>query len=165
MKIKILKDIPGYKAGEMIQSPGLLFFAAPADRESLQRHDVILLIKEGFAEEVKDEINMEKIRLNAYIPECGECDELNLEERNFFTAYRIVKAVIEKLNDGWKLDWDKSVSERKYIINYNFRAKEWYIRSTGYHLEDFSPVCKTHDSALKVIELCRPELEILFGVK
>lgn len=173
MKIKILKDIPGYpgyKIGEIIEvpqkGPEVNFFESVIMR---------LAVYEGNAavvpEEVKDEIDMKEIRekydlpitfgewLENKVPGCIPFDDLR-----FFINYRIVKAVIEKLNGTYKVDW-RSFHTNKWGIKFNHTTctlSPWAEERIQY-----SPIphCVSLEITEKVIELCEPELKILFGVK
>lgn len=173
MKIKIIKDIPGYKAGYETDERTMSI-------HSLNGFDYTCegLITCGFAEEIKDDIDIEAIRekyklfsvhMNNFDKEKTHSWEflpaLNEDEMVFINAYRIVKEVIDQFNCDWKPDWEKSISERKYTPSYDYHDKKWYIQSTGFHIENIFPPCKNREDCQKVIELCEPELKVLFGVK
>lgn len=70
MKIKLLKDIPGYVAGTIVHGINgkscLIYSPAYAvdnsgDKFNLIKYPFETLLSEGFAEEVKDEIDIEEI--------------------------------------------------------------------------------------------------------
>lgn len=168
-KIRILKDIPGYKAGEIFDwGSGLLSYTHSPSGE-LDRcilYSKKELIDLDFAEEVKDEIDMKEIR-KQYEPsrvnwgagriQTYSVPKMTLEECEWFTAYRIVKAVIEKLNAG-----EKDTFEIYYVHKnlFSYHGGGMFQKQTG-----FLPMMASEDIAQKVIELCRPELEVLFGAK
>lgn len=165
MKIKILKDIPGYKAGTIILCDGLIHI----DKEnSSDTYTVYQLIKEGFAEKVKDEIDMEEIRKQIYRNTCSYCEQSMDKEicsdTAWFTAYRIVKAVIEKLNGDWKPNWN-SDEFNKYQIGFSYEKGKFQV-DTACRLDSCAFLTlKNNETSYKVIEICEPELKILFGIK
>jgi len=164
MKIKLLKDIPGYKAGETYATAGE-FLSYNTQWTPYYWSD---LIRDGWAEEIKDDIDIEEIRnkvfksrdvLSSYWNEIG----ITAQESDFFTAYRIVKAVIEKLNGDWKPEMEK-ISHNDFIC--------WSKVSESFKMNDCSkdhvsviPYIKDHVVGNQVISLCEPELKVLFGVK
>lgn len=167
MKIRILRDIPGYEAGETVKlSPDIeygVFFSQN------QRHVTVKsLIRDGWAEEVKDDIDIEAIRksfkpmwkTNYLIP------NTTIEEIKFIEAYRIVKAVIDQLNGEWEPDWNK----KTFFISLDRISSEIKIgtnHDVNYNIRNNSsllPACRDLMSAYEVIRLCEPELRTLFGV-
>lgn len=169
-KIKILKDIPCFKAGEIVEtSEGSLGLNVTGSGLKMRCHyDYQNLIEGGWAEEVKDEFNIDEIRsrLNdLYTPDptpdsvwSVHCD---IKEAKFFTAYRIVKAVIDKMNTEVP---DKVRLDNSYI-DYHYGTEGFAVCTDGSRKVSLLPgICNT-EIGEKVIELCRPELEVLFGVK
>lgn len=161
MKIKILKDIPGYKAGEEIHvsdikdaTPEKVFNFTKNDGFA---YDYCFLIKDGFAEEIKDDIDIEAIR-NRFNKD--EIFPIHSDEINFFNAYRIVKAVIDQLNEDWKPDEETQTYEI-----YWYGSKERMNVFPSMNTRSMNPLCKDKETAQRVIELCEPELKVLFGVK
>lgn len=222
MKIKLLKDIPGYKAGEILEGlpSGVLYFTPvyASDKETTRPFSfpVDSLIESGWAEEVKDEhicpfdefsiyhCSGEKFKELGNLSACEygtKCiqaleayykpvsDEIDIEEiretflqkkynslhtkgatmemsgyeADWFTAYRIVKAVIEKLNGDWKPDWS-NIDLDKWTIVYNHEDKHFTVNNNQYFECTFWYL-KDQDTTKKVISLCEPELKVLFGVK
>lgn len=158
MKIKILKDIPGYKAGEY-ESDG--FITGHEDYE----YSASLLVKNGFAEYIKDDIDIEAIR-KSFKPIWLTHDLIpnnTIEEINFIEAYRIIKAVTDQLNGDWKPDY--SISQPKFYVYRTTEYFEWRISADDGIITSIIPKCKDRETAEKVIELCESELKVLFGVK
>lgn len=155
MKIKLLKDIPAYKKDEILElgptvQYGMFFMT---NRWVTAKS----LISDGFAEEVKDEIDMEQFRKNYDHSICSK------EEQRWFGAYRIVKAVIDTLNGDWNMDWS---SVDNYLIRYNHLDHEFYAAYFSQPTQGFLlPYMKDRKTAEKVIKLCGPELKILFNIK
>lgn len=177
MKIKILKDIPGYKAGEIIQIENknnkLIFSAdfATADKPAqTNSYSIIYLLAHDFAEEIKDDIDIEAIRKSLriskslHINEYGSSHGLNSDELNFFTAYRIVKTVIDQLNGNWKPDWNDE-DQNKNLIIFNVETQKFNSDNWFSYNPSILGVCKNKNVSEKIIKLCEPELKILFGVK
>lgn len=154
MKIKLLKDIPQYKAGSICEDVKNLAFGYYYKQ----------LVEEGFAEEIKDDIDMEKIRKynSIYFPALG--NSITQIEAEWFTAYRIVKAVMDKLNGDWKPNWEDENTE-KYTILYNYDVKSFKTDYNYYRKYLILPSCKDEETAEKVISLCEPELKVLFNIK
>lgn len=165
-KIKLLKDIPGYKAGEIMEIARL---------DIVHSHLLLMAVLEepAMIEIIKDDIDIEKTR-EAWKYVTYETDTVSgkkwttlmtKEEAEWFTAYRIVKAVIEKLNDGWKPEWGKIgsyyVVQRRHIGGEEFIIANYNL---GYETS-ILPVFESEETAEKVISLCEPELKVLFGVK
>lgn len=174
MKIKIIKDIPGYNIGEVTEEEE----GYCIKKAGVSSYNTSFLLANGFSEEIKDDIDIEAIRNAALEWECllfvrpqYEKDGINGDIK-WLTSYRIVKAFIDHLNGEWKPEWEEIKNSR-----YLSEELKWFI--TGYHLniEEFNvvgyynqihsiiPACKDKETAQKVIELCEPELKILFGVK
>lgn len=174
MKIKITKDIPGYKAGEIIETDYLkMTISETAGRE----YNVKAFIADGWAEEIKDDIDIEAIRKEIkdsskiavigfdWAEEKESTTEsvvvIPMEFEPFITAYRIVKAVIDQLNGDWNPDWNdyNRKTSIRYDDNNGFSVDWFYGRVT------IIPICKDNKTAQKVIELVTEELKVLFGVK
>lgn len=160
MKIKILKDIPGYKTGELLEFPinDYVF--------GIYRYQVSVLIKQCFAEVVKDDTDIEAIRKswygmpNLYKPyENGKIINLN-----FYYAYLVVKAVVDQLNGDWKPDWQNQ-KQNKIAICYDHDNNLFKVNSWNYSQESIMPYLENKENGKKVIELCEPELKVLFGIK
>lgn len=153
MKIKIIKDIPGYKAGEIIILLG--------DTEDTFGHipgyefTRNFLINKGFAEIVKDNIDIEHIRTNI-----SYYMDKNSDDFEFVKSYRIVKAVIDQLEKY-------SRQERMYEIGLKIGSNgKFAARGLKGKQVTFSILPKGKLSTIeKVIELCDPELKLLFEVK
>lgn len=170
MKIKILKDIPGYKAGDILGGISLDSSAVFSRQYALKKstpsktvfinYPISVLLEEGFVEEVK-EIDMEGIK-NKILHQ-----EYVGHGQQFLIAYMTVKAVIEKLNDGWEIDWQSIPRDGDcYIFSYDHSSKEVLARWFNQPFQtSFLPYPKSKEIAEKVIELCGPELETLFGIK
>ena len=161
MKIKIIKDIPGYKAGEIVTPDADWMFEKEGFRYAIES-----IIHGGFAEEVKEyEIDMEEIRKQIYRTTCSYCEQSMDKEicsdTAWFTAYRIVKAVIEKLNGEWKATGKSS--QKVFYIQFSRMGKCFF--SDYWCDASFSMTAiKDQEISQKVIELCEPELKILFGI-
>lgn len=161
MKIKLLKDIPGYTAGGIRQFPEWDF--DEVNSHDRHKYDWPLLIKTGFAEEVKDDIDIEEIRNEIGMwtkDDNGRVNFLmgiNIKELDWFEAYRIVKAVIEKLNGDQKAE-----VEIIYSNSGNFTAM---AGCGGIERINILPSCKNVQAAKEAISLCESELKVLFGVK
>lgn len=169
MKIKLLKDIPGYKAGHVHDTKKN---GEMGDHSNFHYSSLRALIEEGWAEEV-DDIDIEEIRkqYNPYPmnrgvkPQDGYLlPKLTFEEMEWITAYRVVKEVIEKLNGDWKPVWDGEVNH-KYEIYYSYPEKQFDSEYQKYNMYQQIPVCKDRKTVKQVISLCEPELKILFGVQ
>ncbi len=162
MKIKILKDIPGYKAGKIIE----------VNNGNLGDHGNFSyihkpLIEQGWAEEIKDEIDIEEIRKITKVDMSGWYGNMTRDDLVWFNAYRVVKAVIEKLNGDWIPDF-KQVG--KYEIEYSYNGRDFgngnfSSELGGFYKYNILPFIKDSYTTEKIIQLCKPELEILFGVK
>lgn len=175
MKIKILKDIPG-----IIENTIFI-----PDKEGKihvygNTYKVKMLLDSGWAEEIKNEIDIEAIRKSLKItlmedgigthydpiahPERDKPWDIEVNEIEFFTAYRVVKKVIDILNGDWKPDWEGD-NYNKYYIRYDWEDKEFTYDSVKYISFNIFPVCKDNSIAQKVIGLCESELKILFDIK
>ena len=161
MRIRILKDIPGYRAGETEDVPR-------NGQITKHGHNYVVsrIIKEGFAEEVMETVDIEAIRTKMQLWTKDDYGHvhfikgINILEVDWFSAYRIVREVITRLNDGWEADCDNY--RKKYIIAHDedgFRGDWLYSRASQL------PPIKDEETARKVIDLCTPELEILFDIK
>lgn len=160
MKIKLLKNFLDCKVGDKDEDVTRLAMECYLNK----------LIDDGFAEIVKDDIDMEEIRKSfliephhLYDNEYINLPYPNKDEAEWFTAYRIVKAVTDKLNGDWKPDWEDENTE-KYAILYDYDVKSFEI--SGWCLSKYSiiPNYKDEETAKKVISLCEPELKVLFGI-
>lgn len=172
MKIKLLRDIPGFSKGW----EGNTEMECNSNFEILRqstvggdtRYSVSYLINMGWAEEIKeDDIDIEEIRTRG-LGDGGPDRYIKMsnEMYNWHKAYEIVKAVIEKLNGDWKPDWgDFSPQEKKVHILYSHDIKQWLSDATRWTNPSIIPYVKTHEIAKKVISLCEPELKVLFRVK
>ncbi len=164
MKIKILKDIPGYKAGHThdTEKNGIM-----GDHSNFTYSSLKVLIEDGWAEEIKDGVDIEAIR-NAYIgidawaPSIMSPD--NLDNRRFYKAYLVVKKVIDRLNGDWKPIYEIGM-EKYFIIGYDHNSKEFQWDNGSINQYTILPPCKNSEVTNKVMELCEPELKVLFGVK
>lgn len=162
MKIKILKDIPGYSATEVFDwGDGVLSYINSPSNGTLRKitYSKRELVDLGFAEEVKDEIDIGKIRREygaIYDHESNSLPALGMAESEFFSAYRIVKAVIEKLNGNLTGNWEIVKYEKGPTFTTQFYNGSKHNLLPGIALEK---------DTYTVLKLCKPELEILFGVK
>lgn len=168
MKIKLLKDIPGYKAGEIVDIPDDTVFYAKSIVQGFPNSTIGEALANGWAEEVKDEIDMEEVRNRFRERNIWDSDyqpsEKEKQETQFFNAYRIVKHVIDTLNGDWKADWNNS-QQTKYIIGYDHAYVATIILTGMVCKRGISLKCKDPKTAEKIISLCEPELKVLFGVK
>ena len=226
MNIRIKKDIPGYKAGEVYETSESELFYSKSALTPLPRLTLNTMIRDGWAEEVKehicvvddaiactgerfpvlgyaticeyrkqikdsctsyskpetpkDEIDMEEIRrkhdfeitFNKFTGKYyGMHPETKLptdDELKFFTAYRIVKYVIDTLNGEWEGDiTEVGVVEISYNTDCPFPYRKGFnVHSTTRGVRQcIIPVIKNTETAEKVISLCEPELRVLFSVK
>lgn len=156
MKIKLLKDIPGYEAG-IYNSEEILGITPNAHSV----YEIIKLIEEGFAEEIKDGIDIEEIRKSRRIDLDKFYGKITIEELEWFCAYRIVKAVIEKLNGDWK--W-KIGQESNCFISYTLKWSFYCDNASEGIQHTILPYCRNNEISKKVISLCEPELKILFNI-
>lgn len=162
-KIKLLKDIPGYKKGEILETkdeiyPTIIFSEIGLGFE----YNVSRLISHGWAEEIKDDIDIEEIRNDYLEVKAGGKYITNYSDSDaeWFTAYRIVKAVIEKLNgDSIELLY------AMWNIDYHFGSKTFAPLHDPTKILNILPMCGSAKIAAEVISLCEPELKVLFGVK
>lgn len=172
MKIRIKKEIPGYKVGEIMETGTSGFLSN--NNPNYHNYSVKNLIKESFAEEIKDDIDIEAIRRekspvgmhhnNHYFLSFDNADgEYSNEELEFFRAYRIVKAVIDQLNGDWKPDWQ--MENKVFCICFNHEYGKLDITYDIDKQYNILPYCKNEETAQKVIELCEPELKVLFNIK
>ncbi len=159
MKIKLLKDLPWVSRGNIIETnDGTVAFGS----SSLS---IVDLFAGEFIEEVKDDIDIEEIRKQHTWKESWGQQFLSLspDEHDFFTAYRIVKAVIEKLNGDWKPDME----DKDQV----FWEAMWDKSDNAFKTMDCRRVscmnipAASEEVIKKVIALCEPELKVLFGVK
>lgn len=177
MKIQIIKELPGQVPGKHIISVGedLILRYKSSTGHSCE-FDVRSLILEGFAEEIKDDIDIEEIREERGRKEnrmkYNWTQVMSQKERIWFDAYVTVKAVIEKLNGGWEPNWNihESVNEfapenENYFIQYSNKRKLFSDTYNYWTKVSLLPECKNSEIAQKVISLCEPELKILFEVK
>lgn len=168
VKLKILKDIPGYKAGEILGKSEYSLGVNLCGKNGVNCHySYEILIKDGWAEEVKeDEIDIEEIRekyfsINVYAPSIGSPEKSS--DRDFYHAYLIVKAVTDQLNGTGKVDW--KMDGFKYYIDFHHGIKSFGVTGQQYNQCQILPICKSEEIAKRVIDLCDPELKILFNVK
>lgn len=160
MKIKFIKNTQGFAIGDIIKKAGLasVVYSVSVDE----------LIKNGFAEEIKDDIDIEEIRktfnFKLSTPSEGFWTSGTKEEMEWFIAYRIVKACIEKLNGDWKFEL-KEDGDSNFFIDY--RLGEGFINDCGasYFQHSIIPYCKNSLVTQKLISLCEPELKVLFNIK
>lgn len=168
MKIKILKDIPGYKAGDIVTASDdeIGTFISKNQLSTVIKYYVLDIIC-GWAEEVKDEIDIEEIRFDRRLLWCQEFEDQKItkNEMDWFTAYRIVKDVIEKLNGYWKPNTNSGREVQHETIQLSLRTNTIMSDTYENYRVNILPMIKDGSTAEKVIELCNPELEILFGVK
>lgn len=162
MKIIILKDIPGYKAGDTIKSSQ----ECGSDLERF-RYDYQLLIDTGWAKEFTHGIDIIEIRKKP-LGDDGPARYINMSHPTYdwFKAYQIVKTVIDELNEDWKEKW--RTEQANCLITCEYKSpQDPFFRVVKYanHKMSILPNCKDEATAEKVIELCKPELEVLFGVK
>lgn len=167
--MKILKNIPGYKAGEIIESE--------TDNSKERVYEVLIgrnvtymfnpLIEQGYAEIVKDDIDIESIR-DKYRSMTWDGKDfkpvLQIDESLFFNAYRIVKTVIDQLNGDWKPDWNDE-DQNKNLIIFNVETQKFNSDNWFSYNPSILGVCKNKNVSEKVIKLCEPELKVLFGIK
>lgn len=168
MKIKLLRDIIGLKKGEIANTSTSTSQTVIVEKEMehtftrivIAEYNLTYLLNNGYAEEVKDEIDVEWIRKQKYFG----ASFLSIKELNFFIAYRVVKAVIEKLNDGWEPDWNEP-NQIKTYVSYDCSDNKLYDNNWSTVKTSVLPCLKDRESAQKLIKLCTPELKILFNVK
>lgn len=170
MKIKLLKDIPGYKAGETFPEVGRFMEVIDSrkpssDLQLTYKYDVSDLISEGWAKEVKDEIDMKEVR-ERYETYCDTFvhTQISPKEMEFFHAYRIVKYVIDTLNGDWIPEWNL-ISDCGLQIEWDAVNKDFFSAYMDrQYRKTFLPMIENDEKASKVIELCGPELKILFNI-
>ncbi len=163
IKIKILTNIPGYSAGKIEEirngKNGILIGYGHS-------YKVERLLESGWAEEIKYEIDVNSIRSkisNKYTDCAGHplgsmkvfCRD---EEAEWFTSYRIVEAVIKELN-GDIMDLYAMTN-----ICFCYITKKLSTIPDGNFRYNILPQCGSVEIAEKVIELCEPELKVLFGI-
>ncbi len=169
MKIKLIKDIPGYKAGEVLEFEKLGLERTDSRKACYPDYRADILITDGFAEEVKDEIDIEEIRNELYaVRNLRTADNFSHSELEFFTSYRIVKAVIEKLNGDWEYKHIHEGRDYYHKDHWSIILRDSEFKADNYlnwSLSSILPVIKDNQTAEKVISLCEPELKVLFGVK
>lgn len=176
MKIKILKDIPGFKAGEelgsevVIEGKYLVCIPGYAMNGSREKHDIIKypidqLQTWGFIQEIKYDVDIEAIRQKVSI-EVGIFESKTndyLPESKWFKSYLTVKEVITQLNGDWKPIYEVGMDHYQ-ILGYNYDEKKLIHDQDYYRLFTLLPPCRDVNVAEKVIELCEPELKVLFKV-
>lgn len=152
MKIKILKDIPGYKKDEVLD----------CSKYQPNKYDykVSYLIEDGYAEEVK-EIDIDEIRqynkwcISDWNNSITFYKDLGEKELEWFSAYRIVSEVIRQLND--------QTPERDEVeIYWCVDDGEFKSLCSGGGRSNILPVCNSEKIADEVIRLCEEELKTLF---
>lgn len=178
MKLKIIKEIPGYKGGEIVSIEDHTYFSSNTNKF---KYLGSALIEDGFAEEIKDNLDIEWIRRSTKFPvdfswaEIQDCGVMGLMKRDdliFLECYRFVKEVINQLNGDWKPDWEAVISNRldfikpKWFINgYSYHSKEFILIEYYKQQVSFLPAIKSLEIANEIIKICESELKILFGVK
>ena len=172
MKVKILKDM-GYKEGEIIEVKEGTSYDVRSVYLAISRGMTLgEAIEKGFAEEVKDEIDIEEIRrlikldlVTAPIPNISNRVGIKCldSEAEWFTAYRTVKSVIEKLNGDWKPNW-QDFDQVKWELGYSNKESKFSGISTNHWHYSIMPYVPDKETAEKVIALCEPELKVLFNV-
>ncbi len=155
MKIRINKDIPGYKAGEELKTPENMQIVSLGHTYVVNK-----LIKEGWAEEVK-ELDIDEIRRYYGGEDSWIISGSSLE---VYSAFTIVSKVIQTLNGDWKLDW-KDYNQAKYAIYYNHEGNEFEIARYSTYQNSILLYCKSQEIAEQVIKLCDKELRLLFNVE
>lgn len=163
MKIKLLKDIPCYSQGSEITL--LNINDTFGNKHSFKAKH---LIEEGWAEEIKDEPKIEFYRKHFNLQmiqgaHTNGCDlPVTQREAEWFTSYRIVKALIDTLNGDWKSSFDSN--KTNYAIEYNNSSDCFSVTGWDWTNVSIFPYCKDRETARKVIKLCGPELKILFSI-
>lgn len=166
MKIKLLKDIPGYKAGEILSANARDHIYRNSDK--YYEYSVISLMEDGWAEEAKDEIDMEEVRrkIGPFRIELSINDGFDTtwnqskEEWDFFKAFLVIKHVIDTLNGEEKIN-----TYHSYELLFNIDKNKIDIVKTMNNKMSLLPFIKDKQTAEKVISLCEPELRILFSVE
>lgn len=156
--IRIIKEIPGYKKGDVFVMDNM---AMPVQGSKTDSYEIYGLIDDGFAEEIKDEIDIEKIRKDNKLQEGWD---LTCEERNFIDAFRVVSRVIEELNGDWEADWEDREQD-KFDIRYEHSSKEFHWSIWNEEQYSMLPSCKSRDVVEKLVSLVEPELKTLFHIK
>lgn len=165
-KIKILSNIPGFSSGD-----------TPEVEEGTvkaygHRYRAVKLIESGWAEEVREEIDIGAIRSRAKLIQLysGNSEksiayrQIPEEKMKFFNAYEIVRAFIDQLNGEWKPVYEAGMDSYR-ILGYNFDTGSLMHDQDSYRLFTILPPVQDAEKADRVIELCQKELEVLFGVK
>lgn len=170
IKVKLLKDIPGYGKGFIFES-NVIHVPVHGDG----KYSLIELVQEGWAEEIKDDIDIEEIRkdFTPYIfgrTDSGKYGTFSGEELAWFNSYRMVKAVIEKLNT---IDVEKPIPKDAV-----YNDDMWTIRCDRYRETctfrvsnlpwregSILPRIRNVGDAKELIALVPEELKVLFGVK
>ncbi len=152
IKIKLLKNIPGYKTGEILSEVNS-FIGSDA-----VRYHVNYLIGNGYAEEIQDDIDIEKIRKQP-LGDGGSDRYIKMTDETFdwYKSFQTIKAVIEKLNG---IEKRPSSNCEIYRLNGGFALDDHLEKRIGW-----LPMCFSKAIGEKVIALCEPELKVLFGVK
>lgn len=152
MKYKLTKNIHKLPIGTVLYT---------GDKVTLMPE---VLVELELAEEIKDDIDIEAIRkeFHYYTGE-GIYRKYGSKKIEFFNALLMVTKVIDQFNGDWKPDWNNNAL--KYYIYYYSIDKQFHY-SSGYEMnQSIIPYCKDKETAQRVIELCGPELKVLFGVK
>lgn len=157
MKYKITKNIENYlNIGTELNTGDSITFGPE------------LLVKIGFAEEIKYDIDIEAIRvkhgveiIKNNVNDNEFCKMfVSPEEARFIQSFHIVKAVIDQLNGEFEEDTNGG-----YEIGYSYNQNKFIgERMSGFRF-NITPFCKDQKTTQKIIELCKPELKVLFGVE
>lgn len=128
------------------------------------------LLEDGYAEEITDDVDIEAIRKNHVSWSVGGGTtefgfQMSEKDIAFVGAYFIVKAVIDQLNGDFKIKWSKDNNEDKYHIYYDWNGSKFVPDDVWLSQFSILPYCKDKKTAQRVIELCDPELKVLFGVR
>lgn len=159
MKIRIIKEIPEAKKGDIFPVNGGFICTENTN------YRISSLIKEGFAEEIKDDIDIEKIRQEEdvkYFSLAGA--DIKPSESEFLQAFRVVSRVIEELNGDWEADWEDREQD-KFDIRYEHSSKEFHWSIWNEEQYSMLPSCKSRDVVEKLVSLVEPELKTLFHIK
>ncbi len=163
MKIRILKDIPGYKAGTDIDSPAGCGTHGFHNGGVGFQYDYSYLIKEGFARDVTDEIDIDAIRDGNRVRNINMQDGLDGSKSaaNFIAAYMTVRQVVDQLNELEECGGKFAVALAK-----NHGGKLFAGRDITHKMFHYSiiPFCRNMNLAERLVELCEPELRVLFNV-
>jgi len=162
MKIRIIKEIPGYKKGDVFVMDNM---GMPVQGSKTDSYEIYGLIDDGFAEEIKD-VDIEKIRREEGVVESRNNNTYYVSEQEsiFLQAFRVVSRVIKELNGDWEADWEDN-TKTKYFIEYNHASKKFWTNDAYKYQASLLPEISTEDIVDKVIELVEPELKTLFHIK